>query len=458
MMLTNLRKGKRIHMIGIGGVSMSGLAEIALHMGYQISGSDMNDSDTIKKLRENGIEVFIGHSAKNIDGADLVVYTAAIKKDNPELMQAHISNIPTMERSEFLGELTKLYSETIGICGTHGKTTTTSMISLAFLQAGKDPTIQVGADYLKEIGANYRVGHSPYFIIEACEYVESFLQFHPKTVTLLNIEEDHLDYYRDLDHIKSAFRKFVNLVPADGNVIYNLDDLDCCDVIKDLKCNTISFGIKNPTADWIATDIVLTPEGYYSFSATNGYDKVQIHLNVVGYHNIYNALATIATAYAYHINLSHVQEALEEFSGASRRFEYRGIFHGAKVYDDYAHHPTEIKATIQAATALPHNKIWAVFQPHTYTRTSSLFQEFAHTFEEANNVILTDIYAAREIDTGIVSSQILCEAINEIFGNCEYISSFEEIMQYLKENVQENDIILIIGAGNITKLSHMLTK
>lgn len=458
MILENLRKGKRIHMIGIGGVSMSGLAEIALHMGYEITGSDMVESDNTLNLRKNGVTIFIGHSRENVFGADLVVYTAAVKKDNPELLQAHESNIPSMERSEFLGELTKLYSETIGVCGTHGKTTTTSMISLAFLQAGMDPTIQVGADYLKEIGANYRIGHSPYFIIEACEYVESFLRFHPKTVMLLNIEEDHLDYYRDLDHIKSAFRKFVNLVPEDGNVIYNLDDIDCCDVVNNLKCNTISFGIKNTSADWIATDITLQPSGYYSFYATNGHDKIKIDLNVVGYHNIYNSLATIATAYAYNISLTNIKEALEEFSGASRRFEYRGILNGAKVYDDYAHHPTEIKATIEAASALPHKNIWVVFQPHTYTRTYSLFNEFANTFIKVNNVILTDIYAAREIDTGIISSKKLCDAINNVSNNCKYMSSFEDIIQYLKNNVKADDLVLVIGAGNITKLSHMLVE
>ena len=448
MLLKNLEKGKKIHMIGIGGVSMSGLAEIALNMGYKISGSDAKDSDVINKLKSHNIEVTIGHNAQNVVGADLVVYTAAVKKENPELQKANELGIATMERSDFLGELTKL----------HGKTTTTSMMSLAFLNAGKDPTIQVGADYLKEIGANYRIGNSPYFIIESCEYVESFLKFHPETVTLLNIEEDHLDYYKDLEHIKSAFKKFVNLVPERGFVIYNSDDVNCCDVVKDLKTNLISFGIKNTSADWIATDIVLNDTGYYSFSATNGYDKVQINLNVVGYHNIYNALSVVATAYAHKLNLTLVKEALEGFTGASRRFEYRGTFNGAKVYDDYAHHPTEIKATLKSAIAIPHNKLWVVFQPHTYTRTASLFNEFANTFSDANNVIITDIYAAREIDTGIVSSKQLVDAINEISYNAIYLSSFDDIVDYLKQNVVENDIVLTVGAGNVTNISHLLTK
>lgn len=458
MTLSELEKGKRIHMIGIGGVSMSGLAEIALNMGYVITGSDQNESDNVIKLKENNIDVVIGHKAENVIGADLVVYTAAVKKDNPELQYAQELNIPTMERSDFLGEITKIYDETISICGTHGKTTTTSMVALAFLNAGKDPTIQVGADYLKEIGGNYKVGTSPYFIIESCEYVESFLKFHPETVTLLNIEEDHLDYYKDLEHIKSAFKKFVNLVPERGYVIYNSDDVNCCDVVKDLKCNVISFGIKNTAADWIATDIKLNDTGYYSYTATNGYEKIDIRLNVVGYHNIYNSLSAIATAYAHKLDLTLVKESLEKFTGASRRFEYRGTFNGAKVYDDYAHHPTEIMATIKSASALPHNKIWVVFQPHTYTRTASLFNEFTKTFVEANNVILTDIYAAREIDDGTVSSRQLVDAINEVSGNCRYISSFDDIIEYLKSNVIESDIILTIGAGTVTKISHMLTK
>lgn len=458
MTLANLNKGKKIHMIGIGGVSMSGLAEIASNMGYIVSGSDCNNSETIKKLINNNIHVTIGHKPDNVNGADLVVYTAAIKKDNPELNHAYKLGIRTMERADFLGELTKLYSETIGICGTHGKTTTTSMISLAFLKAEKDPTIQVGADYLKEIGGNYRIGTSPYFIIEACEYVESFLKFYPETVTLLNIEEEHLDYYKDLEHIKSSFRKFVNLVPDKGFVIYNADDINCCDVTKDLNCNVISFGIKNTTANWIATDIVLNTNGYYSFVATNGYEKITINLNVVGYHNIYNALSTIATAYAHNLDLSIVKQALEEFTGASRRFEFRGTFNGAKVYDDYAHHPTEIKATIKSACALPHNKVWVVFQPHTYSRTLAFFKDFSTTFEDANNLIITDIYAAREIDTGTISSLQLADAINEISGNCKYIDSFDDIYDYLKQNVKENDIVLTIGAGTITKLSHKLTE
>ncbi|MBR6253480.1 MAG: UDP-N-acetylmuramate--L-alanine ligase [Clostridia bacterium] len=435
---------------------MSGLAEIALSMDYKISGSDMNESDVLNKLRKNGIEIMIGHSEENVHGADLVVYTAAVKKDNPELVEAQKLNIRTMERSEFLGELTLLSQETISICGTHGKTTTTSMISVAFINGGKDPYVQVGAD-LKQIDGNYRIGKYPYFIIESCEYVDSFLQFHPETAVLLNIEEDHLDYFKDIDAIKASFKKFVEKVPERGYVIYNADDPNSCEVIKDLKCNVISFGIKNTNSDWIATDITLNPTGFYSFTATNGYEEVRIDLNVVGHHNILNALATIATSRAHGIDLETIKKSLEEFTGASRRFEYRGTLNGARVFDDYAHHPTEIKATIDSAKVLPHEKIWVVFQPHTYSRTKALWDEFKNTFMDCDNVLLLDIYAAREKDDGETSSMNLADAINEVSSNCLYVSSFEECIDYLKEHVKENDIVLTIGAGTVTKISHEIT-
>ena len=435
---------------------MSGLAEIALSMGYKISGSDMNDSEVLDKLRKNGIEVFIGHDAKNVCGADLVVYTAAVKKDNPEYVEAQNTNIRIMERSEFLGELTLLSKETIGICGTHGKTTTTSMISVAFINGGKDPYVQVGAD-LKQIDGNYRIGKYPYFIIESCEYVDSFLKFYPETAVLLNIEEDHLDYFKDIDAIKASFKKFVEKVPERGFVVYNADDNNCIEVCKDLKCNKISFGINNTQSDWIATNIVLNPSGFYSFTATNGFEEVRIDLNVVGHHNILNALATIATSRAHGIDMETIKKSLEEFTGASRRFEFRGTLNGARVFDDYAHHPTEIKATIDSAKVLPHEKIWVVFQPHTYSRTKALWDDFKNTFVDCDNVLLLDIYAAREKDDGVTSSLSLADAINEVSSNCLYCASFDDCVSYLKENVKENDIVLTIGAGSVTKISHMIT-
>ena len=453
MLFNELEKGSIIHFIGIGGVSMSGLAKIALSLGYKISGSDMNQGEMTDRLIKDGVDVKIGHSPENVHGANLVVYTAAVKKDNPELVEAQNLKIKTMERSEFLGELTKLADETIGICGTHGKTTTTSMISISFINAGKDPYVQVGAN-LKQIDGNYRVGNWPYFIIESCEYVDSFLQFHPKTAVVLNIEEDHLDYFKDIEAIKASFRKFVEKVPEDGFVIYNADNPNCKDVVNDLKCKTISYGIKDSSADWIATNIVLNDSGYYSFTATNGLDEIRINLNVLGYHNVLNSLATIATSFAHGIDLETIKKSLEEFTGAERRFEYRGTLNGARVFDDYAHHPTEIKATIASAKALPHDKIWVVFQPHTYSRTKSLWNDFANTFKQADNVILLDIYAAREKFDGETTSEGLAEAINAVSQNCIYMDSFESCEEYLKQNVKQKDIVLTIGAGSVTKISH----
>lgn len=457
MIFDSLDKNKPIHMIGIGGVSMSGLAEITSSMGYLITGSDAKISDSVKKLINNGITVYEGHHAENVINAQLVVYTAAVKDDNPELVNARSLGIPTLERSDFLGELMKNYKENICVCGTHGKTTTTSMLSLVFINANMDPTIQVGAD-LKQINGNYRVGSSDFFIVESCEYVESFLKFHPKTAVLLNIEEDHLDYYKDLEHIKLAFKKFLNLVPKDGNVILNADDIDCLEVVKDLGCQITTIGINNTSADWIAKDIKLNPNGCYSFNVSSNIESFNVTLNVVGYHNIYNALCVIATAKTYGIASDIIISSLEEFTGASRRFEYKGTLNGANVYDDYAHHPTEILATIKSALSVPHNKLWVVFQPHTYTRTYALFEEFKTTFADADELILTDIYAAREKDTGLVSSQQLAIAINEISNNCTYISSFSKIKDYLKENVSSGDLVLTIGAGDVTNISAEIVK
>lgn len=454
-MLNDIDKNKYIHMIGIGGVSMSGIAEILLNMGFKISGSDTNTSSTTERLLSEGIKISIGQSADNInDDIALVAYTAAIKEDNPELIEAKRRNIPCIERSLLLGELTRMYENTIAVCGTHGKTTTTSMLSIAFINGNKNPTVQVGADLLKLNNTNYRIGNSEYFIIEACEYVRSFLSFSPKSIILLNIEEDHLDYYKDLSDIKSAFSEFLSYVPKDGFIVFNNDDENCIEVAKDKKANKITFGIKN-NSDWMAKNIKLV-DGFYTFDAINAKESITISLSVPGYHNIYNALATIAMAVNYKISSHDIQKSLKEFTGAHRRFEYVGMLNGAKIYDDYAHHPTEIKATINAANQLIHNKLWVIFQPHTYSRTATLFNEFSNAFLDVDEVILTDIYAAREIDTGIVSSKMLADSINKVSNNCTYISTFDEIKKYLKENVKENDLVLTVGAGSITKLGYEL--
>lgn len=454
-MLNEIDKNKYIHMIGIGGVSMSGIAKLLINMGFKVSGSDSTASSTTERLSKEDIKIYIGQDSSNInDDIALVTYTAAIKEDNPELMEARRKNIPCMERSLLLGELTRIYKNTIAVCGTHGKTTTTSMVSIAFMNGRKDPTVQVGANLRQLSNTNYRAGNSDFFIIEACEYVRSFLSFSPKSVVLLNIEEDHLDYYKDLDDIKSAFSEFLSYVPNDGVIVYNNDDINCIDVVKDKTGHKISFGINNES-DWMAKNIKLV-DGFYTFDAVNKDNTVNISLSVPGYHNILNALSSIAISHFYGITFEDIQKSLKDFTGAHRRFEYVGTLNGAKIYDDYAHHPTEIKATINAAKELNHNKLWIVFQPHTYTRTSTLFKEFAESFKNVDNFILTDIYAAREKDTGIVSSKMLADAVNKVSNNCIYIPTFEEIKKHLRENVKENDLILTVGAGTITKLGYEL--
>jgi UDP-N-acetylmuramate--alanine ligase len=451
-----INKDEIIHMVGIGGISMSGIAKILVNLGYKVSGSDSNLSNITDSLKEYGINVIEGHHPESVLNSGLVVYSAAIKQDNPELVKARELGIPTIERADFLGEITKHFSETIAISGTHGKTTTTSMTSLCFVEAGKDPTIQVGAQLRQLNNNNYRVGNSEYFIVEACEYVESFLKFHPNIAVVLNIEEDHLDYYKDFSHIKSAFKKFVELVPEDGYVIINGDDFDCIDIVRNVDSKIISFGISNENCTWVAKNIKVNDNGCYSFTAISRNAKIDIELSIPGVHNIYNALATIAITSSQRINLEVVKKVLHDYTGASRRFEFVGTINGAKIYDDYAHHPTEIKALINTVKNIKHNKLWVIFQPHTYSRTISLYKDFASAFVDADSLILADIYAAREQDTGEVSSQILAYSINEVSNNCTYMSKFNDIVKYLKENVQENDIVLTVGAGNITELGYML--
>lgn len=456
MLLDNLDKNKPIHFVGIGGTSMSGIAEIILNMGFTVTGSDMNQSTTTDKLEKSGIKIIHGHYPENVEDAELVVYTAAIKLDNPELVHAKEIGIPCMERADFLGEITKLYKETISICGTHGKTTTTSMISLAFLNANLDPTIQVGAEIKQLDNFNYRIGNSPYFVLESCEYVRSFLKFHPKTVVLLNIEEDHLDYYKDLDDIKSAFKDFVSLVPEDGFIVVNSDDNDCLDVINDARGKIVTFAINNNSADFYANDITLNKNGFYEFDVCFSDKKYKIELKVPGFHNIYNALATIATGINYGIDIKKIQTSLYDYTGASRRFEFVGEYNGARIYDDYAHHPTEIKATIEAATKMNYNKLIVVFQPHTYTRTKALFEEFIDSFTKVDKVIILDIYAAREKFDESISSKMLSDEINKKYNNCIYIPTIEEATNYLKDNLKENDLLLTIGAGTVTKIGYMI--
>ena len=456
--IDKLKKYKKIHMIGIGGVSMSGIAEILTNFGFQVTGSNNVESDATKKLEKSGIKVFIGHNAQNITDPDIVVYSAAIKQDNIEIITAKEKNIPIIERADFLGELTRCYKDTITIAGTHGKSTTTSMVALCFLEALKDPSIQVGAD-IQNINGNYKVGNSEYFIIEACEYVESFLKFSPKSEIILNIDNDHLDYFKNFENIKNAFVKYVKLLPNDGLLVVNGDDSNCLELPKYTKSTCRSYGISNKNTDFFAVNIVFDNDGFPEFdvySKSNFYGRIK--LSVPGIHNVLNSLAAIALCDYYGIKYETIKKALSKFTGAVRRFEFKGKVNNASIYDDYGHHPTEIIATAKALMNKKYNKSWVIFQPHTYSRTKNLMEDFAKALLNFDNIIILDIYAAREKNTYGITSKDLVDKICSLGKQAKYIPDFNECVKYLKDNVEENDIVLTQGAGTVTQIGPMLLK
>lgn len=452
------KKVKRVHFTGIGGISMSGLAEILMNLGFEVSGSDIKSSNIVSKLEKKGIRIYIGHSEENINNADLVVYTAAVKADNPELKKARSMEIPTMERATLLGEIMKKYPFSLAISGTHGKTTTTSMVSMIMLQSALDPTIHIGGE-LDAIGGNTRIGGNKYFITEACEYVESFLKFNPHLAVVLNIEADHLDYFKDLEHIKNAFLKFISLVPENGYVVACVDDENVSSLLEKVQCNKITYGINSKKAMWRAEDITYGENGCASFTVLKDNEKIiSIELKVPGIHNVSNSLGAIAACHTLGCDIESIKNGLENFTGTHRRFELKGVADNIKVVDDYAHHPSEIKATLKAARNGNYPRIWSVFQPHTYTRTKHLLNEFSEAFKDADKVVVADIYSAREIDSGEIHSSTLTDKIRQNGQDAVYFPSFEEIVEYLKENTSPGDLILTMGAGDIYKVGEMFLK
>jgi UDP-N-acetylmuramate--alanine ligase len=451
-------KNKKIHFIGIGGISMSGLAEILIKNNYKVSGSDMQSSHITNKLIKNGAEISIGHNADNIKDADLVVYTAAISPENPEYLKAVELNIPLMDRAEFLGHIMKGHKYNVAVSGTHGKTTTTSMVAHIILKENVDPTILVGGE-LDVISGNVLAGNGDYFITEACEYKASFLKFFPYIAAITNIDADHLDYYRDINHIKETFIKFINLIPKEGYLIANIDDDNVKEILSNnsYNCNVLTYGINEGTLK--AKDIIYNELGCATFDVyKNDQLLFKIDLNVPGQHNVLNALASIGTALCLGFSEDSITSGLFNFRGTHRRFELKGTKDGVTVIDDYAHHPTEIKACLSAAKNYPHNKIYCVFQPHTYSRTISLFEDFSNAFYDVDNLILADIYAAREKDTGIISSDILGNRIREKNVNCVNLHSFDEIVSYLKNHLQDGDMLLTMGAGDVFKVGEAYLK
>ena len=446
----------RIHLIGIGGISMSAIAETLKAWGYTVTGSDLHGSDLTEKLMADGIDVTIGHSEKNTSLADLIIYNAAIPEDDPEMVIAKINNIPTIGRGKFVGFMTRKYQEAICVSGTHGKTTTTSMLACCFVEAGLDPSIEVGA-VLKEINGNYRIGKSEYFILESCEYKGNFLNFNPNSAIILNIDNDHLDYYKTFENVVKAFDTFAGIVDEKGVLVTNADDENCLKLKEYTKAKFVTYGIENPSADFVAKNIVFDDNGFAEFDCQkNGEDYLHLKLSVAGRHNVLNSLACIGICDFYHVDKNAIQKALKEFTGASRRLEYKGSFNEISVFDDYAHHPTEIEATAKAVQNKKYNESWVIFQPHTFSRTIEHLKDFAKALSNFDHIILTDIYAAREIDTGEVSSNDVVREIEKLGKKAICISNFEDIVNYVHENAKQKDIIITLGAGNVTSIGPML--
>ena len=454
--MANIRKrldkyllpGKHIHLIGIGGVSMRPLGLVLRDKGMIVTGSDMNASVSTDELIAKGITVHIGHRPENIEGADCIIRTAAAHNDNPEIAAARAQGIPVFERAQAWGLIMREYKNAICISGTHGKTTTTSMITHIFMEAHRDPTVMLGG-YLPLLKAGHRVGNGDTIIMESCEYCDSFLNFYPTVAIINNIEADHLDYFKDLEAVESSFRKFAGLVPRTGYVIANGDDENTVKTLADLHYISFGIGQKNDV------HVENLSEDYRSFDVyCFGKFYTHVHLNVYGRHNVYNALAAAAASYVMNIDGESVALGLASFTGAGRRMEFKGKYHGADIYDDYAHHPGELHALIDAVKTMGYKRIIIAFQPHTYTRTKALFDDFVRELKRVDVAVLAEIYAAREQNTIGISSRDLARQI----PNAVYFETLPEVAAHLRSIASEGDIILTVGAGDIYKAGEMLLK
>ena len=444
------------HFIGIGGVSMSGLAEILKNDGFTVSGSDMKESDTTKSLEAGGIKVFYGQVASNIsDDIDFVVYTAAIHPDNEEFVEVQRRNIPLLTRAQLLGQLMDNYNYSVAVAGTHGKTTTTSMMSYIMLEAGTDPTISIGG-HLNEINGNIRVGNSEYFVTEACEYTNSYHEFKPYASIILNVDNDHLDFFKNIENIAASFATFATKTREGGALIVNGDMKyrdQIVDAVKDRDIKVFTFG-KNPGNDFEARNIHLNELGNAAYELyIHGEDKGEVTLSVTGEHNAVNSLSAIAASLYIGISLEDIKEGLRKCHSADRRFQYKGTTEsGVTIIDDYAHHPTEISASLAVANSVKKADLWVAFQPHTYSRTMAHLKDFAKALSVSDHVLLADIYAAREVDDGSVSSKDLEKELKNLGCDAVYLGSFEEIKKYFKNNSKHNDMLITMGAGNIDSL------
>lgn len=445
-----LAPGKRVHLVGIGGVSMCPLAEVLRGMGLTVQGSDMTDSDTVKHLRSLGISVATGHNAENLGDCDFVIRTAAVHDSNPEIAGAVARGIPVYERAQAWGAIMQHYPNALCVSGTHGKTTTTSMCTHIFMAAQADPTVMIGGT-LPLLHAGYRVGHGDTIILESCEYCNSFLCFFPTVAVILNVEPDHLDFFKDLEDIEHSFHKFAELVPGAGYVIANADNQGAMDSVAGLEHPVFTFGLDHP-ADCTAADLSDT-DGAPSFDVlVKGEKYAHVTLHVYGRHNVLNALAAASAAYVLGIPGKAVEEGLAAFTGAGRRFEHKGAYNGAEVYDDYAHHPDELHALLTTARTLGYKRLLVAFQPHTYTRTAKLFDQFVEELKLADVAVVAEIYAAREQNTLGISSADLCRHI----PGSIYCSTLDKAADQLRRLAQPGDLILTVGAGDIYRAGEKL--
>ena len=451
----------KVHFIGIGGISMSAIALILLKNGFTISGSDVSENDNVKELEKKGIKVFIGHKKENITkDIDIVVYSKAIHDDNEEIIAAKELGIKLVSRSSILGEIMANYNRRVCVAGTHGKTTTTALISKVMLDLNFDPTINVGG-IVDEIGGNSHIGNGEdLFVAEACEYTNSFLDFCPSVAVVTNIEEDHLDFFKDINDIRNSFKKFIELLPDDGILVINnrIDDIKF--LTKDIKAKVITYG-DDETADYYFNNVSYDEKHYQSFDV---YFKKKLigrmRQRLIGKHNALNYLAALATLNEFGISFEDIKKSLLNFKGARRRLEVKKVINGVTYIDDYAHHPTEIEASLNALKEIKYNNLYLVFQPHTFTRTKALYSEFVRVLSNNPITILAKIYPAREKDLGIISSKDIVNGIrgseNNLNNFCEYFDTFEKILEYVLENAKNGDIVVTMGAGDIYKLIDLI--
>ncbi|MFR2891761.1 UDP-N-acetylmuramate--L-alanine ligase [Peptoniphilus grossensis] len=448
-------KYKNIFFIGIGGISMSALAELMLYKGYKVYGSDRMPSINTEKLEKNGATIYYEHKKEHIENMDLVIFTDAISFDNEEYMAAVKEKIDLVDRATFLGAIMKNYKNSIAVSGTHGKTTTTSMITEIIKDLDLNPTIMLGGQ-LKDIDGNIKIGDENLFLTEACEYKANILKYFPTTEIILNIDEDHLDYFDNIDHIIRTFKGYVDNLHGDDYVILNVDDENVETLFPIDNCKVFTFGIKND-ADLRAKNIDFSKDGFPTYDLyLKGKKICHVELSVLGRHNVLNSLAAIAATYVNNIPIEDAIIGLKNYKGVERRLEEKGYYKGTKIMDDYAHHPTEIKSSIHAIKNACKGKLYTIFQPHTYTRTKLLLDAFANSFDESDVIIITDIYAAREKDYGDIHSKTLRDAISDHRDNAFYISGFEDIVKFIKENIKKDDVVVTMGAGDVYKIGEMI--